>query len=169
MRAGDSLMGNSRGYRIREGPTIALVTTRVGNMSPEQFYSLGYRPENFESLLPRAWCLPALGYQPIANEMITVNTPGATSRGYVYIPIQERTELFIPAGALKQSTSATKKKPAGLSFINYVSHRIPAIHPRFASSICKQIPKFITLNSLRHSTLRVKSPSILRANPSFPV
>ena len=62
-----------------EGPTIALVTTRVGNMSREQFYSLGYRPENFDIVIAKGVVSPRPAYQPIANEMITVNTPGATS------------------------------------------------------------------------------------------
>ena len=62
-----------------EGPTVALVTTRVGNMSREQFYSLGYRPENFDIVIAKGVVSPRPAYQPIANEMITVNTPGATS------------------------------------------------------------------------------------------
>ena len=57
----------------------ALVTTRVGNMSREQFYSLGYRPENFDIVIAKGVVSPRPAYQPIANEMITVNTPGATS------------------------------------------------------------------------------------------
>ena len=62
-----------------EGPTVALVTTRVGNMSREQFYSLGYRPENFEIVVAKGVVSPRPAYQPIAREMIAVNTPGATS------------------------------------------------------------------------------------------
>ena len=62
-----------------EGPTVALVTTRVGNMSREQFYSLGYRPENFDIVVAKGVVSPRPAYQPIASEMITVNSPGATS------------------------------------------------------------------------------------------
>ena len=62
-----------------EGPTVVLVTTRVGNMSREQFYSLGLRPEDFDIVVAKGVVSPRPAYQPIASEMITVNTPGATS------------------------------------------------------------------------------------------
>ena len=62
-----------------EGPTVALVTTRVGNMSREQFYSLGYRPEEFDIVVAKGVVSPRPAYQPIASELVTVNTPGATS------------------------------------------------------------------------------------------
>jgi microcystin degradation protein MlrC len=62
-----------------EGPTVTLVTTRVGNMSREQFYSLGYRPDDFDIVVAKGVVSPRPAYQPIAYEMITVNTPGATS------------------------------------------------------------------------------------------
>ena len=62
-----------------EGPTIALVTTRVGNMSREQFYSLGYRPENFDIVIAKGVVSPRPAYQPIAAEIIIVNSPGVTS------------------------------------------------------------------------------------------
>jgi len=62
-----------------EGPTVALVTTRVGNMSREQFYSLGYRPEEFDIMVAKGVVSPRPAYQPIASEMISVNTPGITS------------------------------------------------------------------------------------------
>ena len=62
-----------------QGPTVALVTTRIGNMSREQYYSLGYRPDDFEIVVAKGVVSPRPAYQPIAHEMITVNTPGATS------------------------------------------------------------------------------------------
>lgn len=62
-----------------EGPTVALVTSRVGNMSREQFYSLGYRPEDFDIVVAKGVVSPRPAYQPIASELVTVNTPGATS------------------------------------------------------------------------------------------
>jgi microcystin degradation protein MlrC len=64
---------------IEEGPTVVLVTTRVGNMSREQYYSLGYRPEEFDVVVAKGVVSPRPAYQPIAREMVTVNTPGATS------------------------------------------------------------------------------------------
>lgn len=61
------------------GPTVALVSSRVGNMSREQFYSLGYRPEEFNIVVAKGVVSPRPAYQPIARRMISVNTPGATS------------------------------------------------------------------------------------------
>ncbi|NQW21708.1 MAG: M81 family metallopeptidase [Chloroflexi bacterium] len=63
----------------QEGPTVALVTSRVGNMSREQFYSLGYRPEDFDIVVAKGVVSPRPAYQPIASELVTVNSPGATS------------------------------------------------------------------------------------------
>ena len=60
------------------GPTVALVSSRVGHMSREQFYSLGYRPEEFDIVVAKGVVSPRPAYQPIARRMITVNTPGAT-------------------------------------------------------------------------------------------
>jgi microcystin degradation protein MlrC len=62
-----------------EGPTVALVTSRIGNISREQFYSIGYRPDDFDIVVAKGVVSPRPAYQPIACEMITVNTPGATS------------------------------------------------------------------------------------------
>ncbi len=61
------------------GPTVVLVSTRVGNMSREQFYSLGYRPEEFNVVVAKGVVSPRPAYQPIARRMISVNSPGATS------------------------------------------------------------------------------------------
>ncbi len=61
------------------GPTVVLVSTRVGNMSREQFYSLGYRPEEFDIVVAKGVVSPRPAYQPIARRMISVNSPGATS------------------------------------------------------------------------------------------
>jgi microcystin degradation protein MlrC len=48
-------------------------------MSREQFYSLGYRPEKFDIVVAKGVVSPRPAYQPIASELVTVNTPGATS------------------------------------------------------------------------------------------
>jgi microcystin degradation protein MlrC len=75
-----------------EGPTVALVTTRLGNMSREQFYSLGYRPEEFDIVVAKGVVSPRPAYQPIASELVTVNTPGATSAdmsSFEYVRVRE--------------------------------------------------------------------------------
>ena len=79
-----------------QGPTVALVTTRVGNMSREQFYSLGYRPENFDIVVAKGVVSPRPAYQPIASEMITVNTPGATSADMMTFDYKRVRESLYP-------------------------------------------------------------------------
>jgi microcystin degradation protein MlrC len=48
-------------------------------MSREQFYSIGYRPEEFDIVVAKGVVSPRPAYQPIARKMIVVNSPGATS------------------------------------------------------------------------------------------
>lgn len=62
-----------------QGPTVVLVSSRVGNMSREQYYSLGYKPEDFDLVVAKGVVSPRPAYQPIASEMVSVNTAGATS------------------------------------------------------------------------------------------
>lgn len=62
-----------------QGPTVVLVSSRVGNMSREQYYSLGYRPDDFDVVVAKGVVSPRPAYQPIASEMVSVNTAGATS------------------------------------------------------------------------------------------
>jgi microcystin degradation protein MlrC len=71
--------GTTVGFESDEGPTVVLVSTRVGNMSREQFYSIGYRPEEFDIVVAKGVVSPRPAYQPIARKMIVVNSPGATS------------------------------------------------------------------------------------------
>jgi microcystin degradation protein MlrC len=61
------------------GPTIVLVSTRVGNMSRQQYYSVGLDPEEFHIIVARGVVSPRPAFQPISKKMIVVNTAGATS------------------------------------------------------------------------------------------
>lgn len=71
--------GPTAAVQTDAGPTVVLVSTRVGNMSREQFYSIGYRPEEFNIVVAKGVVSPRPAYQPIARKMISVNSPGATS------------------------------------------------------------------------------------------
>ncbi len=61
------------------GPTIVLVSTRVGNMSRQQFYSVDLDPESFHIIVAKGVVSPRPAFQPISKKMIVVNTAGATS------------------------------------------------------------------------------------------
>ncbi|HJM53202.1 MAG TPA: M81 family metallopeptidase [Dehalococcoidia bacterium] len=61
------------------GPTLLLVSTSIGNVSIEQYYSVGVRPEEFEIVVAKGVISPRPAYEPIAAELILVNSPGATS------------------------------------------------------------------------------------------
>ena len=61
------------------GPTIVLVSTRVGNMSRQQFLSLDLPLESYKIIVAKGVVSPRPAFQPISKLMITVNTPGATS------------------------------------------------------------------------------------------
>jgi microcystin degradation protein MlrC len=71
--------GTTVGLETDAGPTVVLVSTRVGNMSRAQFYSIGYRPEKFDIVVAKGVVSPRPAYAPIASRMISVNSPGATS------------------------------------------------------------------------------------------
>ncbi|MDP6821904.1 MAG: M81 family metallopeptidase [Dehalococcoidia bacterium] len=61
------------------GPTLLLVSSSIGNVSLEQYYSVGLRPEEFKIVVAKGVMSPRPAYEPIAAEMILVNSPGATS------------------------------------------------------------------------------------------
>ncbi|MBT4515635.1 MAG: M81 family metallopeptidase [Chloroflexi bacterium] len=61
------------------GQALLLVSTSIGNVSIEQYYSVGLRPEEFKIVVAKGVMSPRPAYEPIASEMILVNSPGATS------------------------------------------------------------------------------------------
>mgnify|MGYP001024805315 FL=1 len=61
------------------GQTLLLVSTSIGNVSLEQYYSVDVRPEEFKIVVAKGVMSPRPAYEPIAAEMILVNSPGATS------------------------------------------------------------------------------------------
>lgn len=61
------------------GPTLLLVSTSIGNVSLEQYYSVGIRPEEFKIIVAKGVMSPRPAYEPIAAEMVLVDSPGATS------------------------------------------------------------------------------------------
>jgi microcystin degradation protein MlrC len=61
------------------GHTLLLVSTRYLNTSRQQYYSVGIRPEDYQIVVGKGVVSPRPAYQPIAAEMLLVNTAGAAS------------------------------------------------------------------------------------------
>jgi microcystin degradation protein MlrC len=62
-----------------DGHTLLLVSTRYLNTSRQQYYSVGVRPEDYKIIVAKGVVSPRPAFQPIAAEMLLVNTAGASS------------------------------------------------------------------------------------------
>ena len=62
-----------------DGMTILLTSRRSGNTARQQMYSMGIRPEDYRIVVAKGVSSPRPAYQPIAAEIIIVNSPGVTS------------------------------------------------------------------------------------------
>ena len=71
------------GLRVRfntvNDMTILLTSRRSGNTAREQMYSMGIRPEDYRIVVAKGVSSPRPAYQPVAAEIIIVNSPGVTS------------------------------------------------------------------------------------------
>lgn len=59
--------------------TVVLTSMRMAPMSLEQILSLGIKPEQKKILIAKGVIAPRAAYEPVASEIITVDTPGSTS------------------------------------------------------------------------------------------
>ncbi len=62
-----------------EQHSVVLTSLRMAPMSLEQVLSLGIHPEQKDVLIVKGVVAPRAAYEPIAGEMILVDTPGVTS------------------------------------------------------------------------------------------
>jgi microcystin degradation protein MlrC len=71
------------GLRVRfntvSGMTLLLTSKRSGNTAREQMYSMGIKPEDYRIVVAKGVSSPRPAYQPVAAEIIIVNSPGVTS------------------------------------------------------------------------------------------
>jgi microcystin degradation protein MlrC len=75
--------------------TVVLTSRRMAPMSLEQVISLGIRPERKDILIVKGVVAPRAAYEPIAGEVVLVDTPGVTSddpRRFAYV--RRRRPLF---------------------------------------------------------------------------
>ena len=66
-------------FNTTDGMTILLTSKRSGNTAREQMYSMGINPEDYRIVVAKGVSSPRPAYQPIAAEIIIVNSPGVTS------------------------------------------------------------------------------------------
>lgn len=76
--------------------TLVLTTRRIGNTSIEQMYSLGIRPESKQVVIAKGVVSPRPAYQPIAAEIILVNTPGVTTSDLSFFTYHRRRHPLYP-------------------------------------------------------------------------
>jgi microcystin degradation protein MlrC len=59
--------------------TLVLTTERMASISLEQIYSIGIRPEGRRIIVAKGVVAPRAAYEPIAAQILLVNTPGVTA------------------------------------------------------------------------------------------
>lgn len=59
--------------------TLVLTSRLVGNTSIQQMYWTGVRPETYQVVVAKGVVSPRPAYEPIASQIVLVNTPGVTS------------------------------------------------------------------------------------------
>jgi len=79
-----------------DGHTLLLVSTRYLNTSRQQYYSVGVRPEEYRIVVAKGVVSPRPAYQPIAAEMLLVNTAGAASADLSTFEYRQRRRPLYP-------------------------------------------------------------------------
>ncbi len=79
-----------------EKHTVVLTSTRMAPMSLEQVISLGIHPEEKDILVVKGVVAPRPAYEPIAGELILVDTPGVTSNNPARFKFQHRRKPLYP-------------------------------------------------------------------------
>ena len=79
-----------------DGHTQLLTMRRQGNTSRHQMYSAGNAPEAYRIVVAKGVVSPRPAYQPIAGEVILVNTPGVTSADLSTFDYEHRRRPLYP-------------------------------------------------------------------------
>jgi microcystin degradation protein MlrC len=79
-----------------DGYTLFLNTKRTGNTSRYGMYAAGIIPEHFQIVVAKGVVSPRPAYQPIAGEVILVNTPGVTTADLSYFTYHRRRKPLYP-------------------------------------------------------------------------
>jgi len=88
--------GISAVVETAEGHTIVLTSRRMAPMSLEQVISLGVHPERHRILIVKGVVAPRAAYEPIAGEVLLVDTPGVTSDNPAAFDYRHRRRPLFP-------------------------------------------------------------------------
>ncbi len=88
--------GTSAVLETTDGHTLVLTSRRLGNTSIEQMYSLGIWPERYGVVVAKGVVSPRPAYEPIAAEIILVNTPGVTTADLGFFTYRHRRRPLYP-------------------------------------------------------------------------
>jgi len=76
--------------------TLVLTSLRCGNTSREQMYSVGISPERYRVVVAKGVVSPRPAYQPIASEVLLVNSPGVTTSDLNFFEYRKRRVNLYP-------------------------------------------------------------------------
>jgi microcystin degradation protein MlrC len=76
--------------------TLVLTSRLVGNTSIQQMYSVGVRPESKKVVVAKGVVSPRPAYEPIAAQIVLVNTPGVTTSDLSRFEYQHRRRPLYP-------------------------------------------------------------------------
>ena len=79
-----------------EGHTIILTSRRMAPMSLEQVISLGVHAERKDILIVKGVVAPRAAYEPVAGEILLVDTPGVTSDNPAAFVYRQRRRPLYP-------------------------------------------------------------------------
>jgi microcystin degradation protein MlrC len=88
--------GTSVVLETTDDHTIVLTSKRVGSTSIQQMYSLGIRPEDKQVVVAKGVVSPRPAYEPIASQIILVNTPGLTTADLTFFKYEHRRRPLYP-------------------------------------------------------------------------
>ncbi|HEY3109577.1 MAG TPA: MlrC C-terminal domain-containing protein, partial [Chloroflexota bacterium] len=76
--------------------TLLLTSRRAGNTSIQQMYSVGVQPERYKVIVAKGVQSPRPAYEPIAAEIVLVNTPGVTTSDLSFFSYERRRRPLYP-------------------------------------------------------------------------
>jgi microcystin degradation protein MlrC len=88
--------GRAAVLETEDGHTLVLTSRRVGNTSIEQMYSVGVDPSRYQVVVAKGVVSPRPAYEPIAAEIVLVNTPGVTTSDLASFPYRRRQRPLFP-------------------------------------------------------------------------
>ncbi len=88
--------GTSAVLEMTDGHTLLLTSRLVGNTSIQQMYVHGIWPEQHRIVVAKGVVSPRPAYQPIAAEIVLVNTPGVTTADLASFAYRHRRRPLYP-------------------------------------------------------------------------